>query len=227
MTKLPPAFWYEIPQGYLQLDVYPAAESLDDLARQILALPENVRERADEVFRLYCIVMWEMQQRRVQGCAMGMHPDDRGGVTTSMLTLFSVETPGVDPKAALVTLMSSGAADAPDAGIAPVELPCGLGFLTESVRHTMAPGQPEDGGDEPEKKPVWQGMVAIPDVRSSTIIVVQLVTASVDLADAYRNVLRGVASTVSFTNPALVDSAGGTAEPIPRSAAEAVRNDFG
>ncbi|THA24205.1 hypothetical protein E4198_05130 [Streptomyces sp. RKND-216] len=225
--QLPPAFWYEIPHGYLRLDVYPTAERLDDLARQILALPEEVRERADEVFRLYCIVMWEMQKRLVQGCAMGMHPDDRGGVTTSVLTLFSVETRNVDPKAALVTLMASGAGESAETGIVPVELPCGLGFQTETVRRTMAPGRPEGGGDEPEQQPVWQGTIAIPDVRSSAIIAVQLVTSSVDLADDYRNVLRGVASTVSFTNPALADGASGAVEPEPGSAAEAVRNDFG
>ena len=69
----------------------------------------------------------------------------------------------------------------------------------ETVRRTMAPGRPEGGGDEPEQQPVWQGTIAIPDVRSSAIIAVQLVTSSVDLADDYRNVLRGVASTVSFT----------------------------
>lgn len=226
-VKLPPAFWYDIPHGYLRLDVYPTAERLDDLARQILALPEEYRERADEVFRLYCIIMWEMQKRLVQGCAMGMHPDDRGGVTTSVLTLFSVETRNVDPKAALVTLMSSGAGETVESGIVPLELPCGLGFLTETVRRTMAPGPSADGSDEPEQKPVWQGTIAIPDVRSSAIIAVQLVTSSVEFADDYRNVLRGVASTVSFTNPAFADGAGGTVEPEPGSAAEAVRNDFG
>ncbi len=222
-----PAFWYDIPVGYLQMDVYPTAAHMDDLARQIRALPEPARDRADQVFRLYAIVMWEMQKKRVQGCAIGMHPDDQGDITTSVLTVFSVDTQGVNPKAALTKLMTSGVGDTPDSGLVPVELPCGLGFLTDTVRRTIAPGQPPDGGDQPAEEPVWQGMVAIPDVRSSAIIVIQLVSASVGLAEDYRNVLHGVASTVSFTNPALADGEGEGVEPAPGSAAETVRNDFG
>lgn len=226
-TDLRPAFWYDIPHGYLQMDVYPTAERLDEVAAQIRALPEDVRDRADQVFRLYAIVMWEMQKNRVQGCAIGMHPDDRGEATTSVLTVFSVDTHGKNPKAALTTLMTSGFGDSPDSGFVPIELPCGLGFRAETVRQAMAPGRPSGGGDQPEEDPVWQGMVAIPDVRSSAIIVIQLVSASVNLADDYRNVLEGVASTVSFTDPARADGAGGVTEPMPGSAAEAVRNDFG
>lgn len=226
-ATLSPAFWYDIPHGYLQLDVYPSTERMEEMARQIRALPEEARDRADQVFRLYAIVMWEMQKKRVQGCALGMHPDDKGGAATSVLTVFSVETQGVNPKAALTALMASGAEATTENGIVPVELPCGPGFLTDTVRRSMAPGRVAEDGDEPAEKPVWQGMVAIPDTRSSSVIVVQLVTASVDLAEDYRNVLLGVARTVTFTDPAAADGAGETAEPVPGSGAEAVRNDFG
>ncbi|MFR9674649.1 hypothetical protein [Streptomyces sp. TR06-5] len=222
-----PAFWYEIPHGYLQVDLHSGAERLDEVAAQIRALPEDLRDRADQVFRLYALIMWEMQRNRVQGCAVGMHPDDGDGVTTSVLTVFSVDTRGTNPKAALTTLMASGFGDSTESGVVPVELPCGLGFRAERVRPAPVPGRPADGGDQPDEEPVWQGMVAIPDIRSSAIIVMQLVSASVHLADDYRNVLQGVAGTVSFTDPAHAGGAAGETEPAPGSAAEAVRNDFG
>jgi len=227
-VTLRPAFWYDIPHGYLQLDVYPSAERMEELARQILALPDDVRDRADQVFRMYALVMWEMQKHRVQGCALGLHPDDQGDAAMSVLTVSSVEMQGVNPKAVLATLMASGAGETPDSGIVPVELPCGPGFLTDSVHRSAVPGAPPaDGDGSPVTAPVWRGMVAIPDTRSSAVIAVQLVTPAVHLADDYRNVLLGVAKTLTFTDPALGDDGGGTAEPKPGSAAEAVKSDFG
>ncbi|QPP06247.1 hypothetical protein G4Z16_07380 [Streptomyces bathyalis] len=226
-VKPQPAFWYDIPHGYVQLDVYPSAEHMQELARQILALPDDVRERADQVFRLYAVVMWEMQKHRVQGCALGLHPDDAGGAAMSVLTVSSVEMQGVDPKAALVKLMVSGAGETQDSRIVPVELPSGPGFVTDSVHRATVPGAPPDEDGLPASSPVWRGMVAIPDTRNSAVIAVQLVTPSVELADDYRNVLLGVARTVTFTDPRLADGAAGTAEPEPGTAAHAVRSDFG
>lgn len=225
-ATLRPAFWYDIPHGYVRLEIYPSAERLDELARQILALPEDVRDRADQVFRLYAIVMWEMQKHRVQGCALGLHPDEQGGAATSVLTVSTVETHGVNPKAALTTLMASGSGDSEDSSILPVELPCGSGFVTGTVQRAVVPGAPPAEDGLPEQAPVWRGLVAIPDTRSSAVIAVQLVTPNVDLADDYRNVLLGVARTVRFTDPAL-DTVDETTEPEPGTAAHAVRSDFG
>ncbi len=221
-VRLPTQFWYDVPHGYLQLEVRPDREQLDGMARQILALPEDVRERADQVFRLYALTMWEMQKHRVQGCAIGMHPDGRGDVATSVLRVSSVGGPGVNPTAVLPTLMASGAGEGADSGIVPLELPCGPGFLTESVKRSVVPGAAAAGADGPEAARVWQGMVAIPDTRAGAIIAIQLVTPSLKSVDDFRNVLRGVASTVTFTDPSP-----GHAEPEAGSVAHAVRSDFG
>lgn len=222
-----PAFWYDLPEGYLQLDVYPTGERIHELARQIRALPEDVRDRADQVFKLYVAAMWELQRQRVQGCALGMHPDDRGDVAMSVLTAFSVETQGVNPKAVLATLMASGGGETRDDGIVAVDLPCGPGFFTGMVRGSSVPEVPPEGHDDLLDASAWQGMVAIPDSRSSAIIAVQLVTPAVELADDYRNVLLGVASTVTFNDPSSGGVATGNVEPMLGSGAEAVRNDFG
>ncbi|SCK37532.1 hypothetical protein H181DRAFT_03189 [Streptomyces sp. WMMB 714] len=221
--KPQPQFWYELPYGYAQLDVYPSAQRMEDLARQILALPDDVRERADQVFRLYAMVMYEMQRHRVQGCALGMHPDERDGAATSVLTVSSVDSPGVNPKAVLATLLASGAGQTGESGIVPVELPCGPGFLTQTVQRPVPPSAtPTQGGDDVDETPVWRGLLAIPDTRSSAIVALQVVTPSVHLADNYRGVLVGVGRTVTFTDPSP-----GHAEPEEGSVAHAVRSDFG
>lgn len=196
-----PAFWYGLPHGYLQLDINPTAEGLDEVARQISELPEEPRHRADQVFRLYAIVVLMLQKHQVQACALGMHPNDNGDLTMSVLTVSTVPTPGGNPKAALTKMLTSDAGGGADNGIQPVELPIGTGFLMESERRTAAPGVPPEGQEGPLEGTVWQGTVAIPDSRSSSVITVQLVTASLDLAEDYRGVLLGVARTISFTDP--------------------------
>ena len=228
-----PQFWYEIPFGYAQLDVYPSDERLAELAREVLALPDGVRERADQMFRLYALTMYELQKHRVQGCALGLHPDEKEGASMSVLTVSSVDVPGsVGPKAVLATLLGSGAGETQETGIVPVELPCGPGFLTQSVERPAPAGASAADGEEsvedrdrPEA-PVWRGMLAIPDTRASAIVALQLVSPSVHLAEDYRNVLVGVGRTVSFTDPALASRMGDG--PVEAgSAAAAVRNDFG
>lgn len=87
--------------------------------------------------------------------------------------------------------------------------------LWETERTTIGP--PPDGQDGPAEGTVWQGTVAIPVPRTSSIITVQLVTASVELADDYRGVLLGVARTVTFEDPAAPDPVDADNAPGPFS----------
>ncbi|WP_405526305.1 hypothetical protein OG426_28500 [Streptomyces canus] len=198
-----PEFWYGLPFGYLQLDLQPTPEGIQEVARQIEALPDDVRDRADQVFRLYSVVLTLLRSQAVMGCALGMHPDERGEPTLSVLTVSTVPTSGAHPEAVLLQMLGTG----PDNGIVPVELPVGTGYVLETERITPAPTAPPEGQDEPAQGTVWQGTVAIPVPRTSSIITVQLVTPAVELADDYRGVLLGVARTVTFDDPAAPDPA--------------------
>ncbi|MCX4858604.1 hypothetical protein [Streptomyces canus] len=198
-----PEFWYGLPYGYLQLDLQPTPEGIQEVARQIEALPDDVRDRADQVFRLYSVVLTLLRSQAVMGCALGMHPDERGEPTLSVLTVSTVPTSGAHPEAVLLQMLGTG----PDNGIVPVELPVGTGYVLETERITPAPTAPPEGQDEPAQGTVWQGTVAIPVPRTSSIITVQLVTPAVELADDYRGVLLGVARTVTFDDPAAPDPA--------------------
>lgn len=222
-----PAFWYGLPHGYRQVDLRPSSDGLAEAARQISGLPSEVRDRADQVFRLYAVVVMMLQKQQVQGCALGMHPDGSGGSALSVLTVSSVPMPGMNPKVVLTKMLAGGAGGGSDDGIRPVELPIGTGFLSESVRTTVAPGVPPEGQEEPRQEKVWQGMVAIPDTRSSSVIAVQMVTGSVELADDYLGVLLGTARTVTFTDPALAEREHHPESVAPGSVAEAMKSDFG
>lgn len=195
-----PDFWYGLPHGYVRLDLQPTAEGLQEMSRQVNELPSEVRDRAAQVFRLYTVVVAMLQKHQVQGCAIGMHPDDNGNPSLSVLTVSTLSTPEANPKAAL-TRMLTNAGTVPGDGVVPVRLPIGSGFLIETERRTVAPVAPPVGEEEPQEGTVWQGTVAIPDARSSSVITVQLVTPAVELADDYRGVLLGVARTVTFTDP--------------------------
>jgi hypothetical protein len=196
-----PEFWYGLPYGYLQLDLRPSPEGIQEVARQIDALPEDVRDRADQVFRLYSVVLTLLRSQAVMGCALGMHPDERGEPTLSVLTVSTVPTSGAHPEAVLLQMLGDVGTGA-DNGLVPVELSVGTGYVWETERTTVAPTAPPDGQEDPAEGTVWQGTVAIPVLRTSSIITVQLVTPAVELADDYRGVLLGVARTVTFDDPA-------------------------
>ncbi|MFJ9128809.1 hypothetical protein ACIRJS_32380 [Streptomyces sp. NPDC102340] len=220
-----PALWWAIPHGFHQLDLAPSLSALHERAEQIRALPQGQeRDRADSALRLYAASLLSMRGHQVMGCALGLHPGQGGeGPAMSTLVVSSMSVPSGGAKAALTRLIPTSAGVSPNDGVRPVELPCGLGFVTERERRTASPREDPETQDFQEM-PVWQGSVAIPDVHSSTIYFVQLVTPEIEQADDYRDVLLGVARTVTFSDP----QAGTTATP-PHLEPETgdVRNVFG
>jgi len=200
-----PAFWYGMPRGYLQLDLNPSPERIELLAQQVLGLPAELRKKADQVFRFYSGALTLLSQQNVQGCALGLHPDGSGGVLSSVLTVSSISASGLDPKLVVATLVKTSG-ETPGGHTQPLELPCGTGSFFEEQRTTTAPGRSGEESDDLPEGTVWQGTVAVPVVSSSEIVVMQLVTSEVDYADDYRNVLFGVASTLTFTDPSPMET---------------------
>ncbi|WP_128435269.1 hypothetical protein [Streptomyces cyaneus] len=225
-TRPKPNFWYGLPHGYLELDLNPTEEGVAELARQINGLPEEARERADQTFRLYAMTVMLLQKQPVAVCALGMHPDDNGEASLSVLTISAFPSEGANPTRVLAGMVTGNAGGNASNGMQPIELPVGIGFLTEQVRKTVAPGAPPEGQKEPLEGSVWQGTVAVPEPRTSSIITVQLVTSAVELADDYRSVLLGTARTLSFTDPT-AEGEQGHGPVVPGSAAEAMKSDFG
>jgi hypothetical protein len=224
-THPKPVFWYGLPHGYLRLDLEPPFERVVELVKQVLGLPDELRSRAESVMQFYTGVVGQLNAQNVLECAIGLHPQEGDGFTSSVLTISMFPTSGANAKLVLASLAGT-AADRRDEGMRPLDLPCGAGFLAEKRRRVPAPGIPSDGSETSPEGIVWQGTVAVTGSGTHDIIVLQLVTSAVDLADSYRDVLLGVAHTLSFTDPSIMEDAnsgGGS-----RSAAvDAIENDFG
>lgn len=160
-----PEFWYGLPYGYLQLDLQPSPEGIQEVARQLDSLPDGARDRADQVFRLYAVVLTMLRSQDVMGCALGMHPDERGEPTLSVLTAATVPTSGAHPEAVLLHMLGDGGTG-PDHGIVPVELPVGTGYLWETQRTTVAPTAPPTARKAPRREPSgrapWRSRFPVP-----------------------------------------------------------------
>lgn len=224
-----PSFWYGIPHGYLSMDLAPSVENLEGLIEQMRALPAEMHDQAERVLRFYAEFVTSMSKQDVQACLVGMLPDRSGGAATSVLTVSLVPTNGTNAELAVADMAGTGATDRPEEGVIPLALPCGTGFLAEKRQRTTAPGRTPKGSDEPPKGTVWQGTVAVADADRSSVIMLQLVTPAVDQADDYRDILIGVAHTVTFTDPYGANSEIDT-DPKGGSQGnmvEAMRNDFG
>lgn len=223
---LRPTFWYGMPVGYMSLDLLPSAESLLEVIHQLRALPEHEQAEADRALRLYASVIQLLNTNQVQECALGVHPNDAGGLTTSVFTVSTVLTGGNSAKLVVAGLAGS-AGDAPDEGMQPLELPCGLGFLSEkrpaAPRSTQRPELNETAPSH-----IWQGTIAVAAPSAPELIVLQMVTPDLDSADDYRNILIGIARSLTFTDPEKATADDKAQEPeAPTGAAAAMRSDFG
>ncbi|MBT1097839.1 hypothetical protein [Streptomyces sp. Tu102] len=221
-----PSFWYGLPVGYISMDLNPPAEQLLEVINQLRGLPDGPREEADRALRLYAGIVNQLNTNRVQACALGMHPNDAGGYTTSVFTVSTLPTSG-NPKLVVAGLAGS-ASDGKDEGTRPLELPSGLGYLSEKrLPAPRSSRRPELNDTLPSH--IWQGIVAVAAPSTPELIVLQMVTPDLDAADDYRNILLGISRTLTFTDPerATADGSSAQGSEAPTGAAALMRNDFG
>ena len=109
----------------------------------------------------------------------------------------------------------------------PLELPCGVGFLSE--KRPPAPRsslRPEVNDALPSH--IWQGTIAVAAPSTPELIVLQMVTPDLGSADAYRDILLWIARTLTFTDPTRAAGDEENREPEALTgAAAAMWNDFG
>ncbi|MEU3991184.1 hypothetical protein OG301_34550 [Streptomyces platensis] len=220
-----PEIWYGIPHGYVQVDLDPPVEQIEELVQQVLALPDGLRAQAEPVVQFYAGFVTALNKQNARACLLGMHLDEYDEPATSVITFSTVPAHGTSAKA----IIAGTAADTVDGSAHPLELPAGLAYFSEEERRTPAPGRPAEGSDGPLMGDIWQGTVAVTGSGGSEIVVIQLVTSAVEMAEDFRNILLGVAHTLSFSDPSLSgDEAGtGAREPEPDSVVAAVRSVFG
>ncbi|MGV9566441.1 hypothetical protein [Streptomyces sp. NPDC003480] len=221
-----PSFWYGIPVGFMSLDLHPSAERLMEVVNQLRGLPEQEREEADRALRLYAGIVNLLNTNRVQECALGVHPDDSGGFTTSVFTVSTTLTMGNSSKLVVAGLAGS-VAEGRNEGMRPLQLPCGVGFL--SARRSPVPrSSRRPQASNAALSHIWQGTVAVAAPSAPELIVLQMVTPYLDFADAYQDILLGIARTLTFTDPSRATADDQDQEPEALTgAAAAMRNDFG
>jgi hypothetical protein len=224
-----PAFWYGIPHGYLSLDLAPPAEHLEALVEQVRDLPGPLREQAEQVLRFYASFVISMNGQHVQACLVGMHPDEDGGYPLSVLTVSTFPTNGINAEMAVASMAGLGGEEHPKDAIVPLELPCGLGFLAARTLRTKAPGRAPKGDGVSPTGTLWQGTVGVAEADRSSVILLQMVTPAVERAEDYRDILIGVAHTVTFTDPYGNKSGTGVGfgSGLQGGGAQAIRDDFG
>ncbi|MFE5817363.1 hypothetical protein ACFQ6S_28695 [Streptomyces sp. NPDC056479] len=196
------------------------------IVNRLRGLPEKERDEADRALRLYAGIVSLLNTNRVQECALGVHPDDSRGFTTSVFTVSTMPTGGSSSKL-IVAGLAGGAADGRNEGLRPLDLPCGVGFLSEKRSPAPRSSRPTEASDATPSH-TWQGTVAVAAPSTPELIVLQMVTPDLDSTDAYRDILLGIARTLTFTDPndAAAEDAGQEPEPLTGGAA-AMRNDFG
>jgi hypothetical protein len=222
-----PAFWYGVPHGYHPLNIDPSLARLEAMLEQVRGLPAKIRNDAERVMRFYASFVSALKRQNVHACLMGMHPGEEGNFPLSVLTVSTTPTGGADAKLAVASLAAKGLAEATPNGIVPLELPCGTGFLVEQKVRAVAPGRASAVSDGPVEDDVWRGTVGMPEADRSSAILLQMVTPAVERAADYRDILIGVAHTVTFTDPHPDKLSKDPVGASQRYADEAIRNDFG
>jgi hypothetical protein len=216
-------FWYGIPHGYHLVDLQPSEGKLRALVSQLSEVPGELREQADKVLRFYAHFALALLRHHVCACLIGMHPSEKGDPSFSVLTVSSLPVYGVNAELAVARMAGVGSSERSAEGIVPVRLPCGTGFLAERYARSAAPGRSRAGD-------VYQATVAVAHQDRESVIMLQMITPAVQQAVIYRDIVVGVAHTLTFDDPKTTH--GGSAESghteLPeRSVAEAMRNEFG
>jgi hypothetical protein len=216
-----------VPHGYLPIDLDPSTEQVDALFEGVRSLPAELRRSAERMLRFYGGFLWALDAQRAEVCMLGLHPLEDGEPALSVITISTVPTSGSRPELVIAN-MAGTVSERPEDGIVPLELPCGTAFFDERTRRTAAPGVPRDGSGTPIENIVWQGTVVAPGPDRASVVALQLVTPAVGQSEDYRNILLGVAHTLTYTDPSSTESdESGQEAALKSSAAEAVRNDFG
>ncbi|MGW5650989.1 hypothetical protein [Streptomyces humi] len=176
--------WFALPPGFvpLPLEELTAARDPERTAGRLTGL--------GPVLRLAHLFLAAGAVR----CCLGLHADDQadGGPLLSLFTLAWRPT-GWAPRSVLAARAASGSATAEY--LETLELPCGPAALVQT--RLEAPSELDlhtPGG-------LLQITAHIPCPDGRRMAILSLATTAVERARLYRDLLRGIAGTVSFEDP--------------------------
>ncbi|MDI3386081.1 hypothetical protein QIS99_07590 [Streptomyces sp. B-S-A8] len=193
--------WYALPDGYLDvplaaLDPAPGTEYEDHftsvMALILSCVPEEQRAVYAGALRDMRFFVTQMRAEGVIGCSLGMHFADDGSSAMSVVTAALKDVEWAPPKAMAVRA-ASARENVTDVEL--LRLPGGRpgSFCDTLVTAPAVAGMPAQD--------LYQCDVYIPAPSGYQLAVLSLSTTAVGSRGHYRDLLKGVAHTVSFQDP--------------------------
>jgi hypothetical protein len=200
-----PAVWFRLPPGYHSLDTI-GPEAIQQQVELLVtygvldtAGAQEASRHATAVSKLRNLLM----ERDAFHLSLGFHPEQDAGVCASLFSLAAVKTTAPSPRVAVaragLALAESDQwkperAEFLPLGTAPAAFVCGR--MTSFA---------SSGADEVDVLPtpdeVFQARVVMPFPGSGRLLVADLTTTAVAQADAYADILEGIAHTITFRAP--------------------------
>lgn len=221
--------WYALPGGYFDvpidaLDPEPGSEQETHL-EQALALildlaPGDQRDRYTGVLRDVRFMAAQMRSEGVIGCSLGMHYADDGSSASSV---FTVALRDIEWAPAKITAVRAVSLRESAENVKLLTLPGGRPASISDTMITM----PALGGIP--SRELYQCNLYIPAPSGAQLGVLTLSSTAVDSRKHYRDLMEGIAHTVSFHDPLpeIERAARGDKVDGAGSAADDIASDFG
>ncbi|MFF4212692.1 hypothetical protein ACFYZE_25695 [Streptomyces sp. NPDC001796] len=193
--------WYALPRGYVDvpldaLDAEPGSEyeaQLDNVMALIAdCAPESERARYVGALRDVRYMVRQMQSEGVIGCSLGMHHADNGSSAVSVVTVALRDIEWAPPKLTVVRAVSLRECSE---NVALLALPGGRPGTVSDTLVTM----PAIAGNPAQE--LYQCNLYIAAPSGVQLAVLTLSTTAVGSRKHYRELMEGIAYTVSFSNP--------------------------
>ncbi|MER6016023.1 hypothetical protein [Streptomyces bluensis] len=193
--------WYALPGGYVDvpldaLDADPGSEQeadLDHLTALIVdCAPESEHDRYAGALRDVRYMVRQMQREGIVGCSLGMHYADDGSSAVSVFTVALRDIEWAPPKLTAVRAVSLR--ECPE-NVALLTLPGGRPGAVSDTLVTMPAlvGMPA--------QELYQCNLYVPAPSGVQLAVLTLSTTAVGSRKHYRELMEGMAYTVSFNDP--------------------------
>ncbi|MFI1937390.1 hypothetical protein ACH44C_09355 [Streptomyces purpureus] len=187
-------FWFRLPPGFGDLDLG-RSEQLEVSDPQAPGVAEA---------RALLHLMDCLGAQGVMHAACGAHESDDGGVCVSLLCLSEVDTgsPTATVAAAQCALTMVNGRFGSVLSRDLVSLSCGRPAALATY-HLPPPSEEllRSAGLPVVAGTIFQARLAVARPHGPRVIVIDLTTTALDLADAYTDILLGIGQTVSFVDP--------------------------
>ncbi|MGW0560944.1 hypothetical protein ACWDZ4_09970 [Streptomyces sp. NPDC003016] len=221
--------WYALPGGYFNvpidaLDPEPGSEQethLEQALASILELaPEDQRDRYTGALRDVRFMAGQMRSEGVIACSLGMHYADDGSSASSV---FTVALRDIDWAPARITAVRAVSLRESAENVGLLTLPGGRPAAVSDTMITMP------ALEEVPSQDVYQCNLYIPAPSGTQLGVLTLSTTAVGSRKHYRDMMQGIAHTVSFHDPMpeIERAARGDKADGAGSIADDIASDFG